>query len=137
MAAIIMYYTFFKIPLRDKTQTLVTSEKKYRIILKWTRYCKQNNLVIIPEQTFRCQQYDVSFFDLVIKLQLNWRNPPANHLIRLLPVEHVSDVEECLEDLNDLLGHLHGNGRLFTVGKHLIFHTPAHSQALLQGFGQQ
>lgn len=28
--------------------------KKYRIILKWTRYCKQNNLVIIPEQTFRC-----------------------------------------------------------------------------------
>lgn len=58
------------------------------------------------------------------------------HLIRLLPVELVSDVEERLEDLDDVLGHLLGDGRSRAVTKHFVSLTPPHSQALLEGLGQ-
>lgn len=51
-------------------------------------------------------------------------------------MEPVSDVEECLEDLDDVLGHLFGDGRSCVVNNHLVSLAPPHSQALLQGFGQ-
>lgn len=58
------------------------------------------------------------------------------HLIWLLPVESVSDVEKYLEDLDDFLGRLLGDGGSCAVAKHLVSLTPPHRQALLEGFGQ-
>lgn len=58
------------------------------------------------------------------------------HLVRLLPVERVSDVEERLEDLDDVLGRLLGDGRSGAVTEHLVSLRPPHSQVLLQSCGQ-
>lgn len=52
------------------------------------------------------------------------------HLVRLLPVEPVSNVEDGLENLNNILGHLLGDRS--AVSDQLISIGPSQDQALLQ-----
>lgn len=58
------------------------------------------------------------------------------HLVWFLLVEPVSNVEESLEDLDDVLGALFGNGRGLVVNHHLRSTFPPDCQTLLQGFRQ-